>query len=112
MGIQAAVIKEDKGDAGAGSETRYTIALGDIFQGTLDPAGDGDWIKVELGAETIYDFTLSGVDAAELALFDSDGNRIVRGGATSSGVNIPPDYLIRCANDALLPTGFRPAPEW
>jgi len=85
-----AVIKEDKGDAGADAQTQYTISLGDVFRGTLDPAADKDWIRVELGVETIYDFTLSGVDgeSAELALFDSSGNRIVSGGYTPSGTKL------------------------
>ena len=83
-----AVIKEDKGDAGADAQTQYTLSLGDIFQGTLDSADDKDWIKVELSAETIYDFTLTGVDSAELPLFDVSGNWIVSGGYTPSGTKL------------------------
>ena len=83
-----AAIKEDKGDAGADAQTQYTLSLGDIFQGTLDAADDKDWIKVELSAETIYDFTLTGVDSAELALFDASGNWIVSGGYTPSGTKL------------------------
>ncbi len=87
-----AVIKEDRGDAGAAAGTSYTISLGDIFQGTLDSGGDKDWIKVELSAETIYDFTLGftveDVDSAELALFDASGNWIVSGGYTPSGTKL------------------------
>ena len=83
-----ATIRENNGDASAGAGTTYTISLGDVFKGTLNPAEDKDWIKVELTAGTIYDFTLSGVDSAEFALFDAAGNRIVRGGATSSGAKL------------------------
>lgn len=85
-----AVITENKGDASSDIETQYTISLGDVFQGTLEPVEDKDWLKVELSAETIYDFTLSGVDGelAELALFDSDGNHVVRGGAVPSGTKL------------------------
>ena len=82
-----AIIKENNGDAGAGAQTQYTIALGDVFQGKLETADDTDWIKVELSAETIYDFTLrftvGGVDSAELTLYDASGNFVV------SGVVIP-----------------------
>ena len=82
-----AVIKEDSGDAGAAAGTSYAISLGDVFQGRLDPANDDDWIKVELDAGTIYDFTLrftvGDVDSSELALFDASGNFVV------SGVVIP-----------------------
>ena len=37
-----AIIKEDNGDASASTETQYTVSLGDVFQGTLDTAGDTD----------------------------------------------------------------------
>ena len=83
-----ATIRESNGDASADAGTTYTISLGDIFQGTLDPAEDKDWISVVLTAGTIYDFTLSGVDSAQFELFDSTGNRIVRGGSTSSGAKL------------------------
>lgn len=76
-----ATIRENNGDASFGSGTTYTISLGDVFEGTLDPAEDKDWVKVELTAGTIYDFTLSGVDLAEFVLFDSDGNLIVLSGS-------------------------------
>lgn len=89
-----ATIRENNGDASAGSETTYTISLGDIFQGTLNPAEDKDWVKVELTAGTIYDFTLSGVDLAEFALFDSDGNLIV----LSGGPRVP---------DGVIPSGAK-----
>ena len=83
-----ATIRENNGDASADPATTYTIALGDIFQGTLDPAEDEDWIGVELTAGTIYDFTLSGVDSAQFELFDSTGNSIVHGGVTTSGAKL------------------------
>ena len=99
-----ATIRENNGDANADPGTTYTIYLGDIFQGTLDPGRDEDWISVELTAGTIYDFTLSGVDSALFELFDSTGNRIVRGGATASGAKLifSPDatatYYIQAAS--------------
>ncbi len=99
-----ATIRENNGDASADSGTTYTISLGDVFQGTLDLAGDEDWISVELTAGTIYDFTLSGVDSALFVLFDSTGNRIVQGGVTSSGAKLisSPDatatYYIQAAS--------------
>ena len=80
-----AAISENTGDASANTGTTYTISLGDVFQGTLDPAADKDWVKVELSAGTIYDFTLSGVDSADFALFDSSGNHVVSGGIIPSG---------------------------
>ena len=78
-----AVITENMGDAGADTETQYTLSLGDVFQGRLEPANDKDWIKVELTAGTIYDFTLSDVYSAVLVLFNSEGN-IVSGNLYST----------------------------
>ena len=85
-----AVITENRGDASAYTGTLYTISLGDVFRGTLDPAGDDDWIKVELTAGTAYDFTLSGVDgeSAQLTLYDSSGNYIIPGSALPSGAKL------------------------
>ena len=72
-----AIIRENDADANADIGTNYTIVLGDVFQGSLDPANDKDWIRVELTTESIYDFTLTGVDAAQLHLYDSEGNLVV-----------------------------------
>ena len=83
-----AIIRETNGDAAAGAGTRYTLSLDDVFRGTLSPAGDKDWVKVELSAGTIYDFTLSGVDSAQFELFDSAGSPVVLGGVTSSGAKL------------------------
>ena len=83
-----ATIRENNGDASANTETAYTVSLGDVFQGTLDPAEDKDWVKVELTAGTIYDFTLTGVDSAEFTLFDSSGSHIVSGGVIPSGAKL------------------------
>ena len=83
-----ATIIENNGDASADTETNYTIVLGDVFQGTLDPAADKDLVKVELTAGTIYDFTLSGVDSAEFGLFDSSGSYIVSGGVIPTGAKL------------------------
>ena len=83
-----AIIRENDGDAGADSGTRYTLSLGDVFQGTLDPANDKDWVRVELTAGTIYDITLTGVESAQLQLLDSEGNHVVSGGSLPSGAKL------------------------
>ena len=82
-----AIIRENDGDAGADSGTRYTLSLGDVFQGALDPANanDKDWVRVELTAGTVYDITLTGVESAQLQLLDSEGNHVVSGGSLPSG---------------------------
>ena len=74
-----ALIKEDNGDASADASTRYTIEPGDVFQGTLDPAGDNDWIKIELNAGTIYDIRLDGVELDQFRLFNPSGDNVIYG---------------------------------
>ena len=85
-----AVVREDKGDAGADTGTSYTLSLDSVFRGSVEPAADKDWLKVELTEGTIYDFTLSCVagEVAELALFDSEGNHVVSGGAVPTGAKL------------------------
>ena len=83
-----ATIRENNGDASADTQTQYIISLGDVFQGTLDPANDKDWIRVELDADIIYDITLSGVEPAQLQLSDSAGYSIVTGGEFPSGAKL------------------------
>ena len=85
-----ATIIENNGDAGSTPEnTSYSIALGDVFQGTLEAVDDRDLIQIELDADTIYDIRLHS-DAApatlddyekliQVVLSDSEGNRIVKG---------------------------------
>ena len=85
-----ATIIENNGDAGSTPEnTSYSIALGDVFQGTLETVDDRDLIQIELSAETIYDIRLHS-DAApaklndheklfQVVLYDSDGDRVVSG---------------------------------
>ena len=80
-----AIIKEDNGDARADYDTQYTISLGDVFQGALDPANDADWVRVELISGTIYDITLTGAESARFQLLDSEGNHIIFGGHHASG---------------------------
>ena len=83
-----AIIRENDGDASADSGTQYSISLGDVFQGTLDPANDKDWVRVELTAGTIYDITLTGVESAQLQLLDSEDNHVVSGGSLPSGAKL------------------------
>ena len=68
-----AIIREDNGDASADSGTQYTLAVGDLFRGKLDPAGDKDWIQIELTAGTIYDIRLNGVESDQFELFHPSG---------------------------------------
>lgn len=74
-----AIIREDNNDARADTSTQYTIEPGDVFQGTLGPAGDTDWIKIELSAGTIYDISLDGVESDQFRLFNSNGGNVIYG---------------------------------
>lgn len=47
-------------DAAAGTGTGYTMAVGDSFTGTLSPAGDQDWVRIQLTAGQTYTFALNG----------------------------------------------------
>ena len=79
-----AIIKENQGDASADTGTQYTLSLGDVFQGAVDPADDRDWIRVELNVGTIYDITLSGEKLFAIGLYDSEGNHITYGNPLDS----------------------------
>ena len=74
-----AIIREDNGDARADASTQYTIEPGDIFQGTLETAGDNDWIKIELSAGTINDIRLDGVESDQFRLFNPSGDNVIYG---------------------------------
>ena len=76
---------ENNGDASANTRTLYSISLGDSFQGTLDPADDKDWIRVELTDDTIYEISLTSAESARLELHDSAGNHIVTGAENPTG---------------------------
>ena len=83
-------LKEDNGDAVAGVDTQYTMAVGAIFQGALNPTsnedgsqtGDVDWVRIELTAGMIYRFGIASIAAAKdtwlhLSLLDSSGDNIL-----------------------------------
>lgn len=74
-----AIIREDNGDARSTSQTQYTLSVGDILHGSLNPVNDKDWLRVELTAGTIYDFILEGVESAQLEILDAQGNRVAEG---------------------------------
>ena len=46
-------------DAAANVDTMAVMAVGDMFQGTLDGSSDQDWVKIELKAGMTYSITLS-----------------------------------------------------
>ena len=94
-----AVITENNDDAApviAG--VQYALALGDTFEGTFETGEDVDLVRVELSADTIYDFRLTAENGTvsasydytkrvELVLYDSAG-REVRDGAEMPGGSV------------------------
>lgn len=78
----AATVRES-GDAPAGTGTPYAITVGDIFSGTLDVAGDRDWVAVDLVAGETYNINLTGSASGDgtlsdpyLRLYDSLGGLV------------------------------------
>ena len=89
-----ATIRENQGDANAGTGTRYALSVGDTFQGRLDTIDDVDWIRVELDADTSYDIALYGEIPLELDIFDSAGNYVGSAHEAGTGPKLTgrPDY--------------------
>ena len=79
-------------DAAAGITTTYSMAPGDTFSGTLDAAGDRDWVAVTLTAGEIYQISLTGVTLSDpyLYVYDSAGVLVAAnddfGGSPDSGL--------------------------
>ena len=56
-----AILEEAEGqDAAAGTDTLYTVSIGDVFKGVLDGGRDKDWIRVELADAKPYQISLAG----------------------------------------------------
>ena len=84
-----ATITETNGDASATpAESRYSISLGDTFQGTLGPDDDSDLVAVQLGADTIIDISLTAPDTIKLSLLNADGDPILTGAPNADGAKI------------------------
>ena len=84
-----ATITETNSDAGATpNETTYSLALGDIFQGSLGPDDDSDLIAIQVSVGTIVDISLTAPNSVSIDLLDSDGNHLVDGAPNSSGAKI------------------------
>ncbi len=90
--------KEHNGDAVAGVDTQYTMSVDDVFRGTLNSTShedesltDTDWIRIELTAGKIYNFSIASLGTTEnvwfdLSLLDSSGDKILSMVSGSDGV--------------------------
>lgn len=70
-------------DADSSTFTRYSMAAGDSFQGTISEAGDEDWVRLSLDLGKRYEVTLTGIDGGGgtladpvLTLYNSSGEVI------------------------------------
>ena len=86
-----------RADAPANTETRHTMAVGDVFLGNLAGFDDQDWVRVELQPDTTYVIRLQGdgdnpVNDPLLELYDTEGERaafnddLVQGGSLDSKI--------------------------
>ena len=79
----ATVIERASQDAPASTQTTYTMAVGDTFNGNLSEKFDEDWIEIRLVGGETYKINLSGRgskgDESEdtiLKLYDAGGNLV------------------------------------
>lgn len=70
-------------DAAANMSTVYSMQVGDVFTGTLDPTGDRDWVAISLEAGSTYDISLQGNSGGGgtlgdpyLRIYDANGNQV------------------------------------
>ncbi len=88
----------ESGDAGASFGTAASMAVSDVFYGTLQARGDADWIAVELTAGQAYNISVTGVGANELVdpyltVYDSSGN-VVAENDDANGERDSADVLV------------------
>ncbi len=64
-------------DAAAGTNTNYTMSVGDTFSGTLSSNSDVDWVEINLTAGETYTISMTGSSTLTdtyLDLYDAGGN--------------------------------------
>ena len=62
-GWQPSAVLRERGDAAASTATAARLAPGEAFDGAIGPAGDRDWIGIELDPWQVVTITLTGSDA-------------------------------------------------
>ncbi len=56
--------------------TSGVVAPGGSIAGTVNAAGDHDWVRVSLNANTLYAITATGVASANLSMLDASGTEL------------------------------------
>ena len=79
-------VKSSPDDYANNVTTKGTIAVGSSATGTLDVAGDHDWFKVTLNANTLYEITGSDFAYSYIQIYDADGTSV--GHTDSYGQNL------------------------
>lgn len=79
FGSEIAAVVTESGDAAGDVTTTETMAVGDVFQGSLQVSGDTDWVAINLVAGEIYGVDLfgtggSGVSDTFLRIYDQYGD--------------------------------------
>ncbi|MBM1222092.1 M10 family metallopeptidase C-terminal domain-containing protein [Ponticoccus sp. SC2-23] len=90
-GANAATVIED-GDAAGDLSTDAVMEFGDVFEGSINPAGDDDWVAIDLdGGQTVaitLDATFFG---GVIEVYDSDGNLI---DSATAGFGSDPELVL------------------
>ena len=90
-GSNAATVIED-GDAAGDLSTDAVMEFGDVFEGSINPAGDDDWVAVDLEAGQTVAITLdANFFGGVIELYDSEGNLI---DSATAGFGTDPELVL------------------
>ena len=91
------------GDIPGDATTTAEVKVGGRFTGTIEAAGDTDWIKVTLEAGKRYVFSLDGIDDPStdngalydpfMEIYDANGNRVAADDDGGDGRNAQHDFV-------------------
>ncbi|MEO1681300.1 MAG: S8 family serine peptidase [Pseudomonadota bacterium] len=90
--IRAETVERDASDIPDDQSTQARANIGEVFESELSPAGDRDWIGVQLNGGAVYNISLQGggnnpLGDPLLRLFDGNGNLITTDDDSGDGLN-------------------------
>ncbi|MEC7962618.1 MAG: M10 family metallopeptidase [Pseudomonadota bacterium] len=78
-------------DASASTATNYSMSVDDTFNGSIDSAGDRDWVAITLEAGETYSFYQTGLSGGlsdpYLRLYDATGSQLAYDDDSGGGLN-------------------------